>query len=141
MKMGDGAVLCCDNDPERGWEEGVQGALWVRWGGVAGKRESRVLCGQMGRRSSRHTFPVTGLDGRRSWRIQDIVGLMFVSVHRGRVFILPKRGETFLLRLNTCSVTQSCLTLCGPMGCSMPGSSVHGISQARILEWAAMPSR
>ena len=33
--MGDGAVLCCDNDPERGWEEGVQGALWVRWGGGA----------------------------------------------------------------------------------------------------------
>ena len=35
---------------------------------------------------------------------------------------------------------QSCLTLCDPMGCSLPGSSVHGILQARILEWAAMPS-
>ena len=30
---------------------------------------------------------------------------------------------------------QSCLTLCDPMGCSPPGSSVHGILQARILEW------
>ena len=35
------------------------------------------------------------------------------------------------------SVTQSCPTLCDPMDCSLPGSCVHGISQARILEWAA----
>ena len=32
-------------------------------------------------------------------------------------------------------VAQSCLTLCYPMDCSLPGSSVHGILQARILEW------
>ena len=37
-------------------------------------------------------------------------------------------------------VTQSCLTLCDTMGCSLPGSSVNGISQARILEWASVPS-
>ena len=35
---------------------------------------------------------------------------------------------------------QSCLTLCDPMNCSPPGSSVHGILQARILEWVAFPS-
>ena len=35
---------------------------------------------------------------------------------------------------------QSCLTLCDPMDCSPPGSSVHGILQARILEWVTMPS-
>ena len=34
---------------------------------------------------------------------------------------------------------QSCLTLCNPMDCSLPGSSVHGILQARILEWVVMP--
>ena len=34
-------------------------------------------------------------------------------------------------------VTQSCLTLCGPLDCSPPGSSVHGILQARILEWVS----
>ena len=34
---------------------------------------------------------------------------------------------------------QSCPTLCDPMDCSPPGSSVHGILQARILEWVAMP--
>ena len=39
-----------------------------------------------------------------------------------------------------CSVAQSCPTLCDPMDCCPPGSSVHEISQARILEWVAMPS-
>ena len=36
-------------------------------------------------------------------------------------------------------VVQSCLTLCNPMDYSLPGSSVHGMSQARILEWVAIP--
>ena len=36
-------------------------------------------------------------------------------------------------------VNQSCPTLCDPMGYSSPGSSVHGILKAIILEWVAMP--
>ena len=35
-------------------------------------------------------------------------------------------------------VTQSCLTLSNPMDCSLPGSSVHRIFQARVLEWGAI---
>ena len=35
---------------------------------------------------------------------------------------------------------QLCLILCNSMHCSLPGSSVHGIVQARILEWVDMPS-
>ena len=35
---------------------------------------------------------------------------------------------------------QSCPTLCDPMDCSLPGCSVHGILQARILEWVAISS-
>ena len=35
-------------------------------------------------------------------------------------------------------VIQSCLTLSDPMDCSLPGSSVHGIFQARVLEWGAI---
>ena len=38
------------------------------------------------------------------------------------------------------SVAQLCLTLCDPMDCSPPGSTVHGISQAKILEWIAISS-
>ena len=36
-------------------------------------------------------------------------------------------------------VTQSCLSLCNPIDCSLPGSSVRGILQARILEWISIP--
>ena len=39
-----------------------------------------------------------------------------------------------------CLLTQSCLILCDPVDCSPPGSSVHGILQARILEWVAISS-
>ena len=42
--------------------------------------------------------------------------------------VLPKDGL----------VAKLCVTLCDPMDCSLPGSTVHGISQARILEWAAI---
>ena len=43
-----------------------------------------------------------------------------------------------LLYLKWSEVMQSCPTLCDPMGCSPPGSSVHGIFQAWILEWVAI---
>ena len=57
--------------------------------------------------------------------------------------IILKRSERTLLC--TCLrvkvlIAQLCLTLCHPMDCSPPCSSVHGILQARILEWVAMPS-
>jgi len=35
-------------------------------------------------------------------------------------------------------VAQSCLTLCNPVDCNLPGSSIHGILQARTLEWVAI---
>ena len=37
-------------------------------------------------------------------------------------------------------VSQPCPTLCDPMNCSLPGSSIHGIFQARVLEWGAIAS-
>ena len=43
-------------------------------------------------------------------------------------------GLLFLLLL----VAQSCLTFCDPLDCSPPGSSIHGISHTRILEWVAI---
>ena len=36
------------------------------------------------------------------------------------------------------AVAQSCLTLSDPIDCSLPGSSIHGIFQVRVLEWGAM---
>ena len=43
------------------------------------------------------------------------------------------------LPVQGCLLTQSYPTLCNPMDCRLPGSSVHGILQARILEWIAIP--
>ena len=43
---------------------------------------------------------------------------------------MPSRGMK-----SESEVAQWCLTLCDPMDCSLPGSSVHGIFQARVLEW------
>ena len=40
--------------------------------------------------------------------------------------------------IQTCEVAQSCPTLCDSMDCSLPDSSVHGISQAVVLEWVAV---
>ena len=53
-------------------------------------------------------------------------------------------GSRFLLQCmkvkSESEVTQSCPTLRDPMDCSPPGSSVHGIFQARVLEWVPLPS-
>ena len=48
--------------------------------------------------------------------------------------------QPLALEVELVLVLQSCLTLCGPMDCRPPGSSVHGILQARILERIAIPS-
>ena len=55
--------------------------------------------------------------------------------------IFPFRGNNLFFFLGVCllnyqvnEVAQSCPTLCDPMGCSLPGFSVHGIFQARVLE-------
>ena len=44
----------------------------------------------------------------------------------------------FILGVEVSEVAQSCLTLCDPMDCYLLGSSIHGIFQARVLEWVAI---
>ena len=53
---------------------------------------------------------------------------------------LPNRNHYSIFHVCTLVYAQSCLTLCDPLDCSPPGSSVHGISQERILEWVAISS-
>ena len=47
-------------------------------------------------------------------------------------------GASFLVCKSESEVAQSCPTLCNPMDYSLPGFSVHGIFQARVLEWVAI---
>ena len=58
--------------------------------------------------------------------------------HANPFLILEKSSNNTIIVL--CLVAQSCLTLCNPTDCSPTGSSIHGILQATILEWVAMPS-
>ena len=46
--------------------------------------------------------------------------------------IFPVKSEVKVL------VTQLCLTLCDPMDCNLPGSTIHGTFEARVLEWGAI---
>ena len=79
-------------------------------------------------------------------------GLAFPSPLRANNFLQTKQNLIIALKIKSNKQTscfstapcmramslQLCLTLCDPMECSLPGSSVHGIFQARILEWVAV---
>ena len=54
------------------------------------------------------------------------------------VYVVKTVANQCILGESESEVTQSCPTLCDPMDCSLPGSSVHGIFQATVLEWIAM---
>ena len=64
-------------------------------------------------------------------RDSELVGTLIFDVQFPKLLGVGSFGCVVL-------VAQSCPTLCDAMDCSRPGSSVHGISQARILEWAAI---
>ena len=68
--------------------------------------------------------------------------LHFMSLSMFLKYFLPNSLLDIHTKISVCcmSVSQLCLTLCVPMGCSPPGSSVHGFLQARILEWFAISS-
>ena len=55
-----------------------------------------------------------------------------------RHLLLERKAMTNLVSERVSEVAQSCPTLWDPMDCSIPGSSVHGIFQARVLEWVAI---
>ena len=53
-------------------------------------------------------------------------------------FIRSKSLDSTTLKESESEVVQSCSTLCDPVDCSLPRSSIHGIFQARVLEWVAI---
>ena len=58
------------------------------------------------------------------------------SLKRNRVNLIVNKRVQDAVKFS--SVTQSCLTLCDPIDCSLAGSSVHEIFQAKVLEWIAI---
>ena len=104
-----------------------QRALWMRWGlclyGRAQLARLQELTSDMYLGIKWHTHLSA------SWSLQEdhsgIFNFAFLKI--------------LLVRVHAKSL-QSCPTLCDPMDCSPPDSSVHGILQARILEWVTVPS-
>ena len=54
------------------------------------------------------------------------------------IFIILILSIIFIYAAAAAKSLQSCLTLCDPMDCSLPGSSIHGIFRATVLEWGAI---
>ena len=64
--------------------------------------------------------------------------LLFYIFAAGAVFACFVPKLCFIPPMKWSEVAQLCPTLCDPMDCSLPGSSIHGIFQARVLEWVAI---
>ena len=105
---------------------------------------SVTICFKFGRQSLKDIFWIS------DYLVQDcLFGIYMYIWWRGRPDMLrfmgsQRVGHDSATELNwtdvVCAHTrvQLCPALCDPMDCSLPGSSVHGIFQARILEWAAI---
>ena len=112
--------------------------------GDAFRAENPVLASWYRRVARRARHPLSKLDVRAESEAALVQFSHFTDGDRGSVG--PKRGrphpKEWISILPWCVLKslQSCPTLCNPVGCSPPGSSVHGIHQARILERVAMPS-
>ena len=100
------------------------GAVW--FGGYSGMRDG----GLWGNTNARWAMSFSDWSS-----LQPETGIVDLGVV-GFFFIL---STNHLTGMHAKSL-QSYLTLCNPMECRWPGSSVHGILQTRILEWVAMPS-
>ena len=77
-------------------------------------------------------LPDPGIMSTSLWGLPALAGRFFTTGTIWKVLYLH------LIQVNTSAVTQSCPTLCNPMDCSLPGSSIHGVFQARVLEWVAI---
>ena len=68
------------------------------------------------------------------------IWILQMSKHRGNttMHVVTQWMNSWNYMGCCCLVAKSCLTRCDPMNCSPSGSSVHGISQARTLEWVAI---
>ena len=79
----------------------------------------------------------TGLNFSRSHMV--LVLLLCTFAAFSCFFLKKKKKNGFLCHIFSLLVTQSCLILCNPTDCNLTGSSVHGILQARIVEWVVIP--
>ena len=123
---------------------GDDGMIWDAcwWGGVG---DSCSGCWVI--EDSRRRFILVNLRGPTNCICNISIDLHLYSydfkIIKILIFIIIKNKTLRLLLFVLCvyaKLLQLCSTLCDPMNCSLPGSSVHGILQARVLEWVAISS-
>ena len=69
------------------------------------------------------------------------VFLFYMCIYIFLFFFISNIDSAYIQSVcSVCSVAQSCPTLCDPMDCSLPGSSVYRMFQSKILEWVAISS-
>ena len=107
-------------------------------GAFRGKKQTNTKTGQ-----ARNTVSVLGYPTQNieiiviSYKkMQFLLQVQGHQIQERELSLTPWRN---IRHEHMCSVTQPCLTLCNPVDCNPKGSSVHGVFQARILEWVAMP--
>ena len=86
---------------------------------------------------------ILGQGERWSCVLQDVYSIYNfypVDAHSTPPIAMTKNVSRHCQICPVCLIIQPCPTLCNPMDYSLPGSSVHGILQARILEWVAISS-
>ena len=84
-------------------------------------------------------YELTGFDAPNSCLLLPVLGF-YLSSGLGILYAEEPTvmGPSWDHHAAAAKLLQSCPTLCDPVDCSLPGSSVHGICQARVLEWGAI---
>ena len=136
---------------ERGWSATAATLLWAVF--VQLLQEHRWGQAPLAQPQARWNLAGAG-GGMGAWlpihqkRTVDVSSVAFKAKRKAteerseaRMNTLITYGEQtgpMIFRKQASEVTQSCRILCDPMNCSLPGSSTHGIFQARVLEWVAI---
>ena len=118
-------VVCCLSDPLQLSESQWNHYIWEEWSANQwGESKTAKSAGSIAQQKGTNSFPWQYPTARLTANASKVNKLGYK--------VLPHPPEVKAL------IPQSCLTLCDPMDCSQPGSTVHGISQARIMEWVAI---
>ena len=105
-------------------------------------KESRIITSWLDRGAWRATVHAVtkGMTqlSKHLHKLSASLALFWVALLFSRIPQTISYSLTYIESESESEVAQSCPTLCDPMDCSLPGSSVHGVLQARVLEWVAI---